>query len=254
MLITKDQISNSLFLDIETVPRAKNFESLPEEIQKLWTKKYRFSEMTPEEAFKSYASLNSEVSKVLCISMGIVKFSEETGKPSIKVASVTGDEEKAILKSLSDSLLKRSLSAGHRTLTHNGKNFDIPFISRRLITQGMEIPPFIDVSRMKPWENPHIDTLEIWRMGDFKYNTSLEFLCHSLGVPSSKEEIDGGMVSGIYYEHIDQMDFHTGIPVISLENQPHHKANIMLIKKYCESDVRATANVALKMAGLPLLE
>lgn len=228
-MITKIPLENILFLDIETVPEKATFEQLPEEAQQLWAEKTAYrrkEEYTPEE-FYERAGIWAEFGKIICISAG---FFQESGALTFRVRSYTGDEE-TILREFKDLLETYFNRPKHVLCAHNGKEFDFPYIARRMIIHGIPLPPKLSLFGKKPWEVPHIDTMELWRFGDFKNYTSLKLLAHVLGVPSPKEDIDGSMVRDVYYEEND------------LER----------IVQYCERDVVTVAQVFLRLRNEKLL-
>jgi hypothetical protein len=235
MIVNKSTLSQILFLDIETVPAYASFDELPDELKPLWTKKASYlnsNETSVEESYSDKAGIYSEFAKVICISVGFV--SMENYKPSaLRIKSFYGDDEKEVLSQFSE-LIKKYYNDPeiHFFCGHNIKEFDIPFICRRLLINGLEIPSTIQVSGKKPWECKHlIDSLELWKFGDYKNYTSLNLLAAVLGIPSPKDDIDGSMVRNVYYEDND----------------------IKRIVSYCEKDVVTVVQVVLKMAYCDLI-
>jgi len=229
-MIRKLNIEHILFLDIETVPEEKAFNELSEEKRKLWgekTKYQRKEEFTPEE-FYDRAGIWAEFGKIICISVGFFKFKDDTR--SFRVTTFQGSEEK-LLKDFSNLLDSHFYKPHHLLCAHNGKEFDFPYIARRMIIHNIPIPAKLDLFGKKPWEVPHLDTLELWKFGDHKHYTSLKLLTNVLGIPSPKEDIDGSEVRDVYY--ID-----------------HGLGRII---NYCERDVVAIAQVILKMRQEVLL-
>ena len=228
-MITKIPLENILFLDIETVPEKEAFEQLPEEVQQLWAEKTEYrrrEEYTPEE-FYDRAGIWAEFGKIICISAG---FFQEAEGLSFRVRSYTGEEEN-ILKEFKKLLETYFNRPKHVLCAHNGKEFDFPYIARRMIIHGIGLPSKLSLFGKKPWEVPHIDTMELWRFGDFKNYTSLKLLAYVLGVPSPKEDIDGSMVRDVYYE----------------------EKNLERIIHYCERDVVTVAQVFLRLRNESLL-
>ena len=228
-MITKIPLENILFLDIETVPEKATFEQLSEEAQQLWAEKTAYrrkEEYTPEE-FYERAGIWAEFGKIICISAG---FFQESGGLTFRVRSYTGDEE-TILREFKDLLETYFNRPKHVLCAHNGKEFDFPYIARRMIIHGIPLPPKLSLFGKKPWEVPHIDTMELWKFGDFKHYTSLKLMAYVLGIPSPKEDIDGSMVRDVYYEEKD------------LERIVH----------YCERDVITVAQVFLRLRNESLL-
>jgi len=230
-MIAKIPLGDILFLDIETVPQSPDFNTLSEEAQELWalkTKYQRKDEYTPE-AFYDRAGIWAEFGIIVCISVGY--FLQTQDGRTFRVRSFTGPED-ALLREFSGLLDSHFSGRRHLLCAHNGKEFDFPYLARRMIILGIPIPDKLLMFGKKPWEIPHLDTMELWRFGDFKNYTSLKLLAHVLGVPSPKEDIDGSMVRDVYYKEND------------LERIIH----------YCERDVITVAQVFLRLRGDTLLE
>ncbi|MFO7718820.1 MAG: 3'-5' exonuclease [Gillisia sp.] len=229
-MIHKLNLEHILFLDIETVPEEKAFSSLTEERKKLWEDKSRYQrkeEFTAEE-FYDRAGIWAEFGKIICISVGFFKFKNDIR--SFRITTFQGDEEK-LLKDFSILLESHFYKPHHLLCAHNGKEFDFPYIARRLIIHNLPLPGKLDLFGKKPWEVPHLDTLELWKFGDYKHYTSLKLLTNVLGIPSPKQDIDGSEVRDVYY--IDRQ--------------------LGRIVSYCERDVLAIAQVVLKMRQEELL-
>lgn len=229
-MIRKLNIENILFLDIETVPEEKTFHELSAEKKKLWEEKskYQRKEDFTAEEFYDRAGIWAEFGKIICISVGFFKFKNDIR--SFRVTTYQGGEEK-LLKDFSTLLDSHFHKPHHLLCAHNGKEFDFPYIARRMIIHNIPIPAKLDLFGKKPWEVPHLDTLELWKFGDHKHYTSLKLLTNVLGIPSPKEDIDGSEVRNVYY--ID-----------------HGLGRII---NYCERDVVAIAQVILKMRQEDLL-
>lgn len=223
-------LGDILFLDIETVPQSPDFNTLSEEAQELWalkTKYQRKDEYTPEQ-FYERAGIWAEFGIIVCISVGY--FLQTLDGRTFRVRSFTGVEED-LLREFSGMLDSHFSERRHLLCAHNGKEFDFPYLARRMIILGIPIPNKLLMFGKKPWEIPHLDTMELWRFGDFKNYTSLKLLAYVLGVPSPKEDIDGSMVRDVYYEEND------------LER----------ITRYCERDVVTVAQVFLRLRNEELL-
>ena len=222
-------MNNILFLDIETVPLYSSYSEVPPQAQELWEEKTRYIRgETLAEDYYPRAGIWAEFGKIVCISVGYLRFAD--GRRQFRLRSFTG-EEREILEAFSE-LLEQHFSGPHHLLAaHNGKEFDFPFIARRLLVQGLPIPKMLQYYGKKPWEVPHLDTLELWKFGDYKHYTSLKLLAYTLGIPSPKEDIDGSEVMYVYYELHD----------------------IERIRKYCERDTLTVAQILLRMKGEPLL-
>ncbi|MGB5361056.1 3'-5' exonuclease [Eudoraea sp.] len=229
-MIQKLNLEHILFLDIETVPEVANYEQLDDTKKELWEHKSQYQrkeEFTAEE-FYDRAGIWAEFGKIICISVGYFLF--KGGVRNFRVTTFQGDEEK-ILKDFIRLLNDHFSRPKNLLCAHNGKEFDFPYIARRLIIKGMSLPYKLDLFGKKPWEVPHLDTLELWKFGDFKHYTSLKLMANVLGIPSPKEDIDGSMVRDVYYE----------------------EGNLDRIVAYCELDVITLAQVFLRLRNDELL-
>lgn len=229
-MLDKLQLENVLFLDIETVPEFENFSYLDEtkkELFDLKTQYQRKDEYTAEE-FYDRAGIWAEFGKIICISVGYFTFKSDVRH--FRVTTFFGDEIK-ILKDFSNLLNNHFGQPQHVLCGHNAKEFDFPFIARRMIINGVSIPQKLNLFGKKPWEVPHLDTLELWKFGDYKHYTSLKLLTNVLGIPSPKDDIDGSEVAKVYYA----------------------EKNIDRIVTYCEKDVVAVAQIVLRLRGEDLL-
>ncbi|HEX8269397.1 MAG TPA: 3'-5' exonuclease [Flavobacterium sp.] len=229
-MIEKINLENILFLDIETVPCEEDFNSLDPEWKQLWEQKTQYQrkdEYTPED-FYDRAGIWAEFGKIICISVGYFTLKSDTR--TFRVTSFFGDEKK-ILSDFNNLMNNHFNQPQHVLCGHNAKEFDIPFIARRMIINGIPIPGKLNLFGKKPWEVPHLDTLELWKFGDYKHFTSLKLLSKVLGIPSSKGDIDGSQVGYVYYVEKD----------------------IDRIITYCEKDTIAVAQVFLKLRREELL-
>lgn len=230
--MTKDQLSTILFLDIETVPMVPRFDLLPGNFQKLWEHKSKWyrnrdpENLDPARVFEERAGIFSEFSKVVCISFGSLIFSENQW--TFRVKSLTDEDEKTLLNNFS-SLCMRFRERQQKLLFcgHNIKEFDLPFLCRRMIINGIPLPAPLQLQHCKPWDHPHIDTLELWRFGDVKNFSSLALLAEVLGIPSPKTDLDGSMVGKVYWQDKD----------------------LGRIADYCMQDVITAARVYLQLTG-----
>ena len=229
-MIEKIRLDNILFLDIETVPLEENFNSLDEEMKQLWelkTQYQRKDDFTAEE-FYDRAGIWAEFGKIVCISVGY--FITKADVRNFRVTSFFG-EEKKLLNDFNNLVNNHFNLSQHVLCGHNAKEFDIPFLARRMIINQVAIPNKLNLFGKKPWEIPHLDTLELWKFGDYKHFTSLKLLTKILGIPSSKGDIDGSQVGHVFY--IDK--------------------DIDRIVAYCEKDVIAVAQVFLRFRREDLL-
>jgi predicted PolB exonuclease-like 3'-5' exonuclease len=225
------QLENLVFLDIETVPQSAGFETLEETTQKLWDKKsslFRKDEQTPSDVYQR-AGIYSEFGKIVCISIGLVH--NDQGVKKIRLKSFAGKDEKQVLIDFALLLKALQTKKSYALCAHNGKEFDFPFIARRMLINGLDLPVILDTAGKKPWEVSHVDTMELWKFGDYKNYTSLELLAHVFGIPSPKNDIDGSMVASVYYEEDD----------------------LPRIATYCEKDVVTIIQLMLKFKGLALI-
>src|SRR6476620_8906922 len=229
-MIHKINLENILFLDIETVPREDNYHNLDDEWKALWEQKTQYQrkdEYTPED-FYDRAGIWAEFGKIVCLSVGY--FTIKSDIRHFRVTSFFGDEVK-ILKDFNNLMNNHFNGPQHLLCGHNAKEFDIPFIARRMIINQIAIPNKLNLFGKKPWEIPHLDTLELWKFGDYKHFTSLKLLTKILGIPTSKDDIDGSQVAHVFYVEKD----------------------IDRIITYCEKDVIAVAQVFLRFRKEDLL-
>ena len=228
-------LKDLVFLDIETIPQQQNFEELSERMQKLWVKKSVF--LKNEEAhsaaglYKERAGIYAEFGKIICISIGVF-YTDKSKKLNFRVKSIYNHDEALLLKEYCEIIAEKFSPKNLRLCAHNGKEFDFPYICRRMVVNGIKIPVYLDLAGKKPWEVKHIDTMELWKFGDRKSYTSLELLTAMFGIPTPKDDIDGSMVAQVYYAEND------------LEKIAH----------YCNKDVVATAQVYLKFKNRDILD
>lgn len=230
-MLEKIKLHNILFLDIETVPETQYFDELSDEKKELFdlkTKYQRKEDQTPEE-FYERAGIWAEFGKIICISVGYFTFKNDIR--SLRVTSFFGEEQK-ILTDFSNLLNNHFNYAAHVLCGHNAKEFDFPYIARRMIIYGLKIPDKLNLFGKKPWEVPHLDTMELWKFGDYKHFTSLKLLAHILGIPSPKDDIDGSQVAQVYYQEQD----------------------IDRIIVYCEKDVITVAQIMLRLRRETILD
>lgn len=230
-MLTKINIQNILFLDIETVPERSDFDELSDEKKELFdlkTKYQRKDDQAPED-FYERAGIWAEFGKIICISVGFFTFKNDVR--SFRVTSFFG-EEVTILKDFSNLLNNHFDRPEHLLCGHNAKEFDFPFIARRMIIHGLPIPNKLNLFGKKPWEIPHLDTMELWKFGDYKHYTSLKLLANILNIPSPKDDIDGSRVAYVYYIEKD----------------------IDRIITYCEKDVITVAQIMLRLRRENILD
>lgn len=219
--------NNILFLDIETAPLVYKYQELDEPFKKLWDLKYQhYKDVTPEQQY-SKAGIFAEFAKVICICVGYFNGTE------FRLRSFYGHDEKIVLKEFKELLDRHFTEPEHRLCAHNGKEFDFPFLCRRFLINGMGLPEILNIQGKKPWEIQHLDTMEMWKFGDYKNFTSLNLLAAVFNIPTPKDDIDGSQVARVYYE----------------------EKNLERIKNYCQKDVITVARLYQKMrAEQPLKE
>lgn len=233
MQLKKVNLEKVLFLDIETVPQVYNFNELDEKTAELYLHKNKYiqerDELSNEEVYER-AGVFAEFGKIVCISCGIVHHTSD-GK-SIRMKSFAGDDEKQLLEEFAQMLNQRYNSPYHILCGHNAKEFDFPFLARRMLIHGIDLPGALDIAGKKPWEINHLDTMELWKFGDYKHYTSMSLLCHIFNVPTPKDDISGADVARVYYEEND------------LER----------IVVYCQKDVIALIQLFLRFRNEALVE
>lgn len=227
-------LTDLLLLDIETVPAFPAFTALDKSWQTLFLDKVAKTvpeDMQPEEIYRKKAGILAEFGKIVCISTAFF-YETEDRQLQLKMKSIYGDDEVEILRIFTD--LCNKMYQHHRHFQfggHNIKEFDIPYICRRLLINRMPLPEYLQLHDKKPWEVKMFDTLNWWKFGDNKNYISLHLLASVLGIPTSKSDIDGSMVQDVYYNDKD----------------------LLRIVAYCQRDVIVTANIVLRFKGLPLL-
>ena len=235
-------IANVLFLDVECVSGEPDFEEMPEHMQELWKIKakglVRDAEEADEEAYaetyRDRAAIYAEFGKIICISVGFVTRDKEDQRLRLRLKSFAGENEMEVLEGFSKLLDQFYNNPDRHFLCgHNIKEFDIPYICRRMVVNQLSFPQLLDITGKKPWETKHLlDTMELWKFGDRKSFTSLKLLAAILNFPSPKEDIDGSQVGRVFWEEND------------LDRIAH----------YCEKDVLATVQLFLRLRRMPILE
>jgi uncharacterized protein YprB with RNaseH-like and TPR domain len=227
-------VNNILFLDIETVPQYSSYNELPEDWKQLWDTKsnslVKYNEGQTNESLYPRAGIYAEFGKIICISCGFVQESGTQRKLVLK--SFSGDDEKVLLQQFNNMLNKWTSGEPKFLCAHNGKEFDFPYLCRRMIINSLPIPSILNISGKKPWEVNHFDTLELWKFGDFKSYTSLNLLAHTLGIQTPKDDIDGSMVWEVYWK----------------------EKNLQRIVTYCQKDVVTVAQILLRMNAEALIK
>ncbi len=236
-------ITNVLFLDIETVSNQKDYDSQSEEFQKLWDikskqilRKYdeELEEGESKTLYPERAGIFAEFGKIVCISVGIVVRDPKTNQLIVRLKSYADDDEATLLKEFSELLNQYYKNPNkHYLCGHNVREFDVPYMCRRLLINQLPLPTLLNIAGKKPWETKYmLDTLELWKFGDYKNYTALKLLMAVFGLPSPKDDIDGSDVGRVYWEERD----------------------LDRIARYCEKDVLAVVQLLLKYMRMPILE
>ncbi|MFV0471924.1 MAG: 3'-5' exonuclease [Paludibacteraceae bacterium] len=238
--MTPDKLQQTLFIDIETVPQTEYFNQLPEEIQHLWEDKFTILQkrmpekyediLRADRGYETSAGIYAEFGKIVCISVGYIYFNG--GIKQFRTKSFVSDNERLLLENFSLLVQQFFKTPEYTFCGHNIKEFDIPFICRRMLINGLQLPPALQIHNKKPWELNFIDTMDYWKFGDYKNFTSLKLLATIFEIPTPKDDIDGSQVADVYYK----------------------EKNLERISRYCEKDVVATAQVWLKMNNLSLIK
>lgn len=231
-MLGSTNLKHILFLDIETVPQVADYNQLNERGKVLWEKKSAFFRNNNQEAADVYqrAGIYAEFGKIVCISVGVLSGAEDAYQ--VKVKSFADVDEQKLLRDFIELLQSMEKKRPVILCAHNGKEFDFPYISRRLLVNALPLPSCLNNAGKKPWEIQHLDTLEMWKFGDYKHYTSLDLLTHIFNIPSPKEDIDGSMVAGVFYE----------------------EKNLPKIVKYCENDVVAIVQLLMRYVNKPLVK
>ncbi len=230
-----EDFRNILFIDIETVACTPSYDSLDERLKVQWARKAGFfrqraEEQTDEELFHERAGIYAEFGKIIVIGIGKLA-TNDAGERTLKTKYFANHDEAKLLTEFKTALEKMD-QAQIKLCAHNGKEFDYPYISRRMLVQGISLPAVLNLSGKKSWDIPHLDTLEMWKFGDYKHYTSLDLLATLFNIPTSKGDMDGSKVNEVYYRGQD----------------------LKKIAEYCVGDVVAVAQLFLKLKACPLVE
>lgn len=227
-------LNELLVIDIETVPQFPAFSDLSDNWQDLWQEKVAKTmpdDTPPEESYRKRAGILAEFGKIICISTAIFSYNDMKIN-GLRVKSVSGDDERVVLEGFVEICNKMyGRNRNFQFAGHNIREFDIPYICRRMIINGMLLPEYLQLNDRKPWEVRMMDTLSWWKFGDYKHYTSLHLMANVLGIPTSKTDMDGSMVQDVYYKEHD----------------------LQRIVDYCQRDVVVTANIILRFQQLPAL-
>lgn len=227
------ELRDILFIDIETVGMVENYELLTERFKSQWARKASFLKreegITDADLFHERAGIFAEFGKIIVVAIGKY-FDTDDGGIGLKTKYFAGHEEKFLLEEFKN-MLEKNDPAKTKLCAHNGKEFDFPYLCRRMLVNNIQLPSLLNISGRKSWEIPHLDTMELWKFGDYKHYTSLDLLTALFEIPTSKESMDGSMVNEVYYK----------------------EKNLPKIAEYCVRDVVAIAQLYLRMKGLPLI-
>jgi DNA polymerase elongation subunit (family B) len=273
-MLNSKPINKVLWFDIEAVPEKASFFELTPKKQELFKSRFKkdweamgadpqrhfikemitaASTVTPVEAvetlvdnkmiealYNNKAPLHPEFGKIVCISIGYIdgEIPEKIeDKPEVelklKLKSFYGHDEVKLLQDFlnaTKSAITNAVNPTYHLCGHNIMNYDVPFIAKRFIINGLKLPAMFDLDGKKEWNLPYfIDTRNVWKFNVYDSNCSLDLLCNLFDVESSKEGgISGKDVRDVFY----------------IEN------DVQKIAMYCEEDVRALAQVYLKMKSL----
>lgn len=231
------------FVDTETIPGYKDFNDMPEELARMYERKFghELANNDPdkfdnfEDHYRARAALYPEFGKIVCLVIGVIFVDDKDKQEKLKLKTLCGRHEDKLLAEAAPIIDKFDSLVGH-----NSKEFDFPYLCKRFYVHGIQLPQILNIAGKKPWEVSLIDTMELWRFGSFKGSTSLELFAHCLGLPSPKQDMTGADVAKVYYEMFDHMK--DGELPFEAES-----AAIQKIGKYCQGDVVTLANCYRKL-------
>jgi 3'-5' exonuclease len=227
------ELRDILFIDIETVASTDDYSSMDERMKVQWSRKANFfrrdTQLTDEQLFHERAGIHAEFGKIVCIAVGRY-VDQESGELGLKT-KVYCDHNEADLLLNFKQMIEKFDAANLRLCAHNGKEFDYPYLCRRMLINSIPLPAVLNLSGKRAWEIPHLDTMELWKFGDYKHYTSLDLLAALFQIPSSKDKIDGSQVNYVY----------------------HHDKDLEKISEYCRADVVVLAQLFLKLRGYSLI-
>lgn len=232
---TIKNFKNTLFIDIETVSGSENFSSISDKMKEFWVKKAKNlvnpANISLEEMYFERAALYAEFGKIIVVGMGFL-FVNKQGELSLKVKTIANADEKGLLQEFIAFINKTYKSRELTLVAHNGKEFDFPYLCRRMLTNGLEIPKSLQLQGKKPWEIIHQDTMEMWKFGDRRSYSSLELLAELMGIEGAKMDLSGDRVNYVFYK----------------EN------GLERIAAYCGDDVIIVAQLYLRFHFLSIVE
>jgi DNA polymerase elongation subunit (family B) len=225
-------LDNIIFLKIETVPVYESYKKLPHGLKVLWDQKFEcldVSDDKPAEAYQKKAGLYAEFGKIVVIGLGY--FKNTAGRQVFRMTALQNDNEKELLNQFKQLLLDKFAHYRYRFCAHNGKGFEYPYLSRRMTINQIDLPIHLDVTGKRPWEIKHLDTLELWRFGDYKHSVSLDLLCNILNIPCNNNDLNGEILAHKYYK----------------------ERGLKEISEYCLGEVLVTARVYQSITFHPLV-
>ncbi|HIA35290.1 MAG TPA: 3'-5' exonuclease [Flavobacteriales bacterium] len=231
-MLDKINIENVLFLDIETVPLYRSYKEVPDNLKPLWDRKASFlakSEDDSSETLYNQAGIYAEYGKIICISVGYLIYNGN--QREFRIKSFYGHNEKELLQEFIIMLNKHYGGPSTLLCAHNGKEFDFPYLGRRILINGLKLPFHLDIAGKKPWEIAHLDTMVLWKFGDYKNYTSINLLAAIFCIPTPKDDMDGSDVAHVYWE----------------------EKNLDRIVEYCQKDVLTVGQLLLKFKGDPII-
>lgn len=230
-MLSHINIYNLIFIDIETVPAHSSFNQLSPAMQELWAAKHatlKTNDETPEEGYLKRAGVYAEFAKVICICIGFMHFDRDRKIKVLRIKSFYGDDEKVLLEDFCKTMEKGFTDAErYHFCGHNIREFDVPFLCRRILVNHLTLPEILDMSGRRPWEMQDVDTLQLWKFGDYKSYTSLKLLAEILGIPTPKDDIEGKDVCRVYWQ----------------------EKGLERIVEYCRKDVVTVARLLLRFKG-----
>ena len=232
---TIKNFKNTLFIDIETVSGSDNFSSISDRMKDFWVKKAKNlanpANISFEEMYFERAALYAEFGKIIVVGMGFL-FVNKQGELSLKVKTIANADEKELLVEFIDFINKTYKSRELTLVAHNGKEFDFPYLCRRMLANRLEIPKSLQLQGKKPWEIIHQDTMEMWKFGDRRSYSSLELLAELMGIEGAKIDLSGDRVNHVFYKEMD----------------------LDRIAAYCGDDVIIVAQLYLRFHFLSIVE
>lgn len=231
---TLKHLRNILFIDIETVSQEPHLDLLDERIKELWLKKAGYlhnnDNLPDADFYLKRSSIYAEFGKIVCIGIGGI-FLDDTQEPTLRVKMIRGETEAEVLEQFKTILEKHKAGANLMLCAHNGKEFDFPYICRRMLVNGITLPRILQVTGKKPWEINHIDTLDLWKFGDFKHYVAQDLLAAIFGIPGGTTEVSGDLINTIYYQERDKAK----------------------IERYCADSIIVLTQLYMKMNNWPLI-